>query len=83
MKPENRPEVEFKFVVVKLTGDRGRMASIRTVTEYGTDMTLNRWQWPASRPEPAILDEIGAVVAQELVATLVARYGVQGVLPGT
>lgn len=82
IKPDNRPEVEYRLVVVKRAGDLGRTARLRVLLREGQEATLKAWDWPSGRPTTAQAEDMASTLMDELIADLVTRYGFQGSLMG-
>lgn len=80
IRPENRPEVDYRLVIVKRGGNLGRTARLRVVTADGAEYTMRTWDWPTGRPTAAQATDMVANLAAEVEADLVTRYGFQGVL---
>jgi hypothetical protein len=74
---QNRPEMEYRIVVVKRGGTRGRVARLRVITGDGIECTLASWEWLSGRPDTAQMVDMVAKLADEVEADLVTRYGVQ------
>lgn len=82
MLEENKPETEYRLVVVKRSGDRGRTVRLRVCIREDHEATLKTWDWVGGLPSAGDLEDLAVTVAREISAGLTARYGVQGVLLG-
>lgn len=80
MREANRPETEYRFVVVDLGASRGKVARLRIVTGDENETTLWSQSWPAGRPTPQDLELLALALCDEVSAAVAAKYGVQGVL---
>jgi hypothetical protein len=79
-RPENRPTIEMRLVVVHRPHNGSAVARIQVQTRNAEWATLTMQEWPTGRPTAAQVDLLGASLESEAVASILASVGVQGVL---
>jgi hypothetical protein len=78
-RPENRPTIEIRLVVVHRPHDGSAVARVQVQTRAAEWATLSMQEWPSGRPTPPQLLLLGSVLAEHAQQTIEASLGVQGV----
>lgn len=77
-KPENRPLLEFRLVVVVRPHDGSAVARIQVQTRHAEWASLRSQEWPSGRPTPTQLELLAADMTDQVQAAVVTFVGVQG-----
>lgn len=79
-KPENRPTIELRLVVVHRPHNGSAVARIQVQTRQAEWATLFMQEWPTGRPTATQADLLCESLEQEGLASILASVGTQGVL---
>lgn len=74
---ENRPEMEYRVVVVKRPGNLGRIVRVRVTDREWIEHTLYTQEWASGRPTAGQLADLVGKLALEVEADIITRWGSQ------